>query len=158
MYRTRIVAWLGILSCISFAASSNENEISHKNEHSHQHNMMHDYKDKRISLELTPQMKMHQLANMRTHVEAIQIIIGLIGNGDFIEASKVAHAKLGLTEEMKNMCNSFENEGFRNLGLEFHKSADLLAEVLKTKDMRKSLEALHNTMDYCVQCHATYRQ
>ena len=114
--------------------------------------------DKRVSLGLPPHMKTHQLENMRSHVEAVQTIIGLLADGNFNEASGVAHSRLGLTEEMKRMCSMFQNKDFRTLGFQFHKSADHLAEVLKTKDMKKSLDALHNTMGYCVSCHATFRQ
>lgn len=56
------------------------------------------------------------------------------------------------------MCDMFENEEFKSLGLAFHKSGDALGEALKTKDITKSLDALHTTMGYCVQCHAAYRQ
>ncbi len=124
------------------------------------HNEMtgHSENDGRISLGLSPQRKKHQLANMRSHVEAIQTIIGLIGDGNFTTASDIAHSKLGLTEEMEKMCSMFNNQHFRELGFKFHKSADDLAEVLKTKDLKKSLHALHTTMGYCVQCHATFRQ
>jgi hypothetical protein len=59
---------------------------------------------------------------------------------------------------MKKMCDMFENEEFKSLGLAFHKSGDALGEALKTKDITKSLDALHTTMGYCVQCHAAYRQ
>jgi hypothetical protein len=54
----------------------------------------------------------------------------------------------------KEVCNMLENEAFRNLGLAFHKSGD----ALQTKDATESLQALHTTMGYCVQCHATFRQ
>lgn len=114
--------------------------------------------DKRTSLNLSPMMKQHQLANMRSHVEAIQSIVGLIADGDFDNASKTAHAKLGLTEEMKQMCNMFGNEDFTKLGMEFHKSGDELGDVLQKKDVNLSLKAINKTMSYCVQCHATFRQ
>jgi hypothetical protein len=122
------------------------------------HNTMHATADKRISLGLKPEMQQHQLSNMREHVKAIQSIVGLLSESDFVEAAQVAHSKLGLTDEMKKMCGMFNNEGFRKLGLEFHKSGDELGEVLQTKDLNKSLRALHRTMQYCVQCHETYRQ
>ncbi len=124
------------------------------------HPMMMNHKaiDKRISLNLSPNMKVHQLENMRSHVEAIQAIIGLIAEKKFTKAAELSHVKLGLTEEMKKMCSMFQNEKFRTLGFQFHKSADKLAEVLTSKDTEKSLHALHNTMGYCVQCHATFRQ
>jgi hypothetical protein len=114
--------------------------------------------DKRTSLNLSPMMKQHQLANMRSHVEAIQSIVGLIAEGDFDNASKIAHTKLGLTEEMKQMCNMFGNKDFTKLGMEFHKSGDELGDVLQKRDVNLSLKAINKTMGYCVQCHATFRQ
>jgi hypothetical protein len=95
---------------------------------------------------------------MRSHLEAIQLITGLISEGAFDQASEIAHSSLGLTEEMNKMCNMFENKDFTELGLAFHKSGDELGETLLTKDTSKSLHALQATMGYCVQCHATYRQ
>jgi len=62
--------------------------------------------DKRISLGIGPQQKQHQLANMRSHLEAVQSIIGMISENRFDEASKVAHEKWGLTSEMRQMCNA----------------------------------------------------
>ncbi len=155
---TRVIIIFCLLFCAglsfaSFAGENNPGTAEMKN-----HNMMRNIKDERTPLDLSPQMKINQLSNMRSHVEAIQTIIGLMGQGDFIAASGVAHAKLGLTEEMRRMCNMFDNENFVRLGLAFHKSADALGDVLQTEDMNKSLRALQTTMSYCVQCHATFRQ
>ena len=122
------------------------------------HNMQHSGHDGRISLGLSPQMKQHQLSNMRSHLEAVQAITGLIAEGEFNTASEMAHTRLGLTEEMNRMCNMFENKDFTELGLAFHESGDNLGEVLLTKDTTKSLHALQTTMGYCVQCHAAFRQ
>ncbi|MCK9200165.1 MAG: cytochrome C [Gallionella sp.] len=123
-------------------------------QHMHHHGMM----DNRISLDLSPEMKQHQLSNMRSHVQAVQSIVGLLSAGDFDKASQVAHTQLGLTDEMRKMCGSFKNEKFNQLGLAFHQSGDELGNVLQSKDMKKSLQALHDTMTYCVECHATFRQ
>ena len=122
------------------------------------HNMQHSMKDGRISLSLSPEMKQHQLSNMRSHLEAVQAIIGLIADEKFEKASETAHSKLGLTEEMEAMCNRFNNNDFTALGLAFHESGDALGDVLKTGDTNKSLRALQTTVGYCVQCHATFRQ
>jgi len=123
----------------------------------HQHRMS-SVDDGRVSLGLPPHMKQHQLSNMRSHLEAVTAIIGLIDAGKFEEASEIAHAKLGLTDEMKKMCNMFGNAEFTQLGLAFHQSGDALGDALLTKDVGQSLRALKNTMTYCTQCHATYRQ
>ena len=114
--------------------------------------------DKRVSLALNPMQKQHQLKNMRSHLEAIQNIIGLIAKEKYDEASKVAYTKLGSTTEMKLMCSSFGNKNFENMGLDFHKSADKMSEIFKNKDKDTSLEALSITMNYCIQCHATFKQ
>jgi len=114
--------------------------------------------DKRISLELNPMQKQHQLEHMRDHLESVQAIIALLAEDKYEIASRVAYKKLGSTTEMKMMCGSFGHKQFETLGLEFHKSADEMSEVFKTKNKNKSLEALSNTMNYCKQCHQTFRQ
>jgi hypothetical protein len=123
---------------------------------SHRHDMS--VLDTRTSLGVTGPMKQHQLSNMREHVEAIKSIVGLMAEQKFEEASKVAHAKLGLTPDMQAMCGMFGNEDFMKLGLAFHKSGDDLGDALQTKDMNASLRALNKTMQYCVECHTTFRQ
>jgi hypothetical protein len=122
----------------------------------HHHDMS--MPDARISLGLSPEMKQHQLSNMREHVEAIRSIVGLIPENKFEDAAKIARAKLGLTPEMQAMCNMFDNDNFKKLGLAFHKSGDELGDALQTKDVNLSLRALNKTMQYCVECHATFRQ
>jgi len=122
------------------------------------HHNMKNMNDGRISLGLSPKMKQHQLTNMRAHLEAVQAIVSLIAEQEFDKASEIAHSQLGLTDEMKKMCNMFNNNDFKELGLEFHKSGDDLGDALKTQDTKKSLLALHNTLGYCTQCHATFKQ
>jgi cytochrome c556 len=114
--------------------------------------------DTRISLNLPPMKAQHQLKNMRGHVVAIQSIINYLAQDEFEKASEVASSQLGLTEEMQMMCSSFGNDQFEKLGFDFHTSADEMAEILKTKDKNKSLAALAETMNYCVTCHATFKQ
>ncbi|PIW46987.1 MAG: cytochrome C [Zetaproteobacteria bacterium CG12_big_fil_rev_8_21_14_0_65_54_13] len=156
MKRSMIVFGVLCSAGISVAAYAKDHEAMGNMAH---HQMMQDTNaDQRISLQLTPQMKQHQLANMRSHVEAVQSIIGMLAENKFNEASAVAHNQLGLTPEMRKMCNMFGNDDFRKMGLAFHQSADELGDTLKTGDMSLSLKALHRTMNSCVQCHATFRQ
>jgi hypothetical protein len=151
-----------LLIGFSFHALAGDHESSmHGMMHQHGMSMMKDRPtagDERISLNLSAKMKQHQLANMRSHLEAIQSIISLMSEGGYDKASDIAHNKLGLTPEMKKMCNMFANADFRTMGLAFHQSADELGDVLKTGNMKRSLNALHRTMTYCVSCHATFRQ
>lgn len=156
MKKTILSAGILLFSVMVFDSSAKDSGDA--TEHRMHHDKMHSINDERISLGLPSAMKQHQLENMRAHLEAIRSILGFISDGSFDKASQLAHTKLGLTEEMKKMCDMFENEEFKSLGLAFHKSGDTLGEALKTKDITKSLDALHTTMGYCVQCHATYRQ
>ena len=146
-----VSALIGI--CVNVTAFA-ENAELHIGNHHHEIDII----DTRISLGMSPEMKQHQLSNMRDHVEAIKSIVGLISESKFEEASKIAHTKLGLTPEMRAMCGMFNNENFEKLGLAFHKSGDDLGSALQTKDINASLRALNKTMQYCVECHAAYRQ
>ena len=128
-----------------------------------QHNgeMMHNMSmkpDHRISLNPSPKKAQHQLMNMRNHLEAVQSIITYLSKDEFDSASVVASAKLGLTKEMQLMCSSFGNNEYEDLGIGFHNSADAMSEVFKTKDKDKSLAALSVTLNYCVTCHANFKQ
>ena len=139
--------------------STNENALQEQQQTSGpMEEMMQMDDDDRISLNLNDRQKQHQLKNMRSHLVAVQTIIELLAKDDYDLASKVAYTELGSTTEMKLMCASFGNEQFENMGLAFHASADKMSEIIKTKDKKASLEALSITMNYCVQCHANFRQ
>jgi len=148
-----IVVGIFTISCSEKVNKEKEGAVVSKN----MENMMQ-INDKRISLKLNSMQKNHQLKNMRSHLEAIQNIIRLLSQEKYNEASKIAYVKLGSTTEMKLMCASFGNKQFENLGLDFHKSADKMSEIFKNKDKNKSLEAISNTMNYCVKCHLTFKQ
>jgi len=152
-----LIALSVMVMAVTTAFAHDMDMSAHKMMHSGMH-AMHQADDSRISLGLDPQQKQHQLANMRSHLQAVNDIIAYIAEGKFDAASNTAHKKLGLTPEMKKMCNMFTNEDFKSKGLAFHQSADELGDVLKTGDMKRSLDALHATMNSCVQCHATFRQ
>ena len=146
-----VSAFIGVVGLnMAFAAAEN---MHHPNHHLGMSMM-----DTRISLGLSAEMKQHQLSNMREHLDAVNSIIGLMSENKFEDASKIAHSKLGLTQEMQKMCGMFNNEKFMTLGIAFHKSADDLGDVLHTKDVNALLRALNKTMQYCVECHASYRQ
>jgi len=153
---TLILSALTLFSC----SQPKEKEIEAKIEKTEESPMKHSMKkdDGRTSLHLNAMQKNHQLKNMRSHLEAVQNIILLLSEDKFDEASVLSYEKLGSTTEMRLMCASFGNETFENLGLSFHKSADEMSEIMKKKNKEESLKALSNTMNYCVQCHATFKQ
>jgi hypothetical protein len=115
--------------------------------------------DNRQSLGIKGTMQgTHQLSNMREHLTALSEIVQLMNTAKYDEASKIASEKLGLTLEKNTMCGSFKNQSFEEMGVRFHKSADDLAQTLKTKDSKKSMVALEKVMNGCVLCHSTFKQ
>jgi hypothetical protein len=115
--------------------------------------------DTRKSLGIKGTMKgVHQLSNMRSHMTALAEIVKYINSDQYDEASKVAGEKLGLTVSMNSMCGNFGSKSFETMGVSFHKSADALAQTLKTKDQKKSMIALEKVMNGCVLCHSTFKQ
>lgn len=115
-------------------------------------------RDARISLGLNAMQKHHQKMIMRDHLAAVQRITDLLSRDEYDKAAHVARERLGTTTKMQMMCASFGDEHFEKLGLAFHESADRMSETLRHGNKNKSLQALSNTIGYCVQCHETYRQ
>lgn len=115
--------------------------------------------DTRKSLGIKGTMKgAHQLSNMRAHMTALADIVKYMNSDQYDEASAVAQEKLGLTVSMNSMCGNFGSKSFEAMGVTFHKSADVLAQTLKTKDHKKSMIALEKVMNGCVLCHSTFKQ
>lgn len=150
---------VGVFLIFASSVQAGTQEQSHDMHSSHSMHQQHGaVVDDRISLNLSPAMKQHQLQNMRAHLEAIQKIIAQLGQKDFTGASQTAHQKLGLSKEMRTMCNRFDNESFKTLAINFHTSADEMAEVFEKENLEESLAAVNNTMNYCVSCHKQFRQ
>ena len=118
----------------------------------------HNIFDTRTTLGLSPRMQHRLLSNMRTQMAATQAIIGQLADGRFDRAARTARTKLGMSEDLKQIYDASENEDLKKLGLDANASAEELANTLQTTDLKKSLQALRNTMSYCVQCHKRFRQ
>jgi len=118
----------------------------------------HEMFDNRTSLNLPPRMNHRLLANMRGQLTAIQSIIGHLASDRFERASRVARTKLGMTKGLKKIYAYSDNDEFNKHGKAANNSANELADILKTKDLKKSLQALRKTMGNCVQCHKLFSQ
>jgi len=118
----------------------------------------HNIVDNRATLNLSPRLKHRLLANMREQLAATRAIIGMLAQEKFEKASTTARTKLGMTEDLKKIYDTSKNEDFKKLGLAANTSVDELTKTLQTKDLKKSLQALRETMGYCQQCHSKFRQ
>jgi cytochrome c556 len=104
-------------------------------------------------------MAEHQKQNMREHLAAVQAIIAALGRDD-MDAVATAAARIGYSEAMGQMCEHMgaAAPGFTALALDFHHTADTIAEAARRGDRAGVLSALDRTLRTCVGCHATYRQ
>jgi predicted lipoprotein len=154
----RITISYGILISAGLALSSFAENTTETNSQNGYQKPIEMTTDSRISLNLPPPLKTRQLIRMRSHFKTLQSIVSLIADEKFIEASELARVNLGRPQGNQSMANQINNESFKSMGTAFHQSAETLSEVLKTKDTKKSLQALNTTMGYCVQCHEVFRQ
>jgi hypothetical protein len=115
--------------------------------------------DNRTPLPLSPPMANHQKQNMREHLQAIEAIIKGLSRDDFATVEKSARA-IGYSKEMERMCSEMGAgaPGFTERAIEFHKTADTIAEAARFKNRAGVLAALGSTLQTCTSCHATYRQ
>lgn len=118
-----------------------------------------DRMDGRTPVPLLPMMAEHQKRNMRDHLVAVQELTGALAVGDFSEVQRVA-ARLGSSPQMTRTCEHLgaHAPGFTELALNFHTTADTIAEAATRRDRDAVLEALNRTLAACTSCHATYKQ
>lgn len=137
---------------------ANSAEDTHNKKEGMMHHKATDSKDTRVQLNVPDMMKEHQKTMMREHLKAVNEIVAGLAANDFELVAQTAHKKLGLTDEMRNMCSMFGNQEFEKIGLEFHTKADELGNVAKTKDLNKTLLALDTMLKRCNQCHSMFKQ
>lgn len=129
--------------------------------------MQQTMEDQRESAGIPDKMKVHHLARMRNHLEAIHDIIDALSKDEYDQASQIARNELTMRQGMgqgmgkgqgMGFCKEMTKQEFQALGMGFHDSAEKLADILQKGDRKASLSALSNTLNYCIQCHAAYRQ
>lgn len=148
---------LSLLGGVAMATAAYAAETPHDHQaHGHMMGAHASAADTRRTLDVPDAMKEHQKQNMREHLRAVQQVTALMAHEEWDQAAGVAHAQLGLTDEMRRMCSMFGPE-FMAMGLEFHESGDRLGEALKTKDRHKAQAALAETLEKCVVCHDTFK-
>ncbi len=115
--------------------------------------------DGRKPVPLTPMMANHQRQNMRDHLVAIEQIVGAAAQKDFDGIEKAAE-KIGSSPEMAQMCNHMGAgaDGFTELALGFHETADGIIEAAEGEDYDGVMSALGDTINTCTSCHAQYKQ
>lgn len=109
-------------------------------------------------------MRIHTIANMRDHLQALQDIDLALSRGDFDAASSVAEKRLGMSSlEAHGAAHiaPYMPQAMQDIGTRMHRAASRFAIEAQTaavsNDVRPALAALGAVMQQCVACHAAYR-
>ena len=115
--------------------------------------------DHRSPLPLLPMMANHQKQNMRDHLRAVAEITSAVSVGDFPAVTR-AVSRIGTSASMTQMCEHMGShaQGFTELALDFHRSADAISTAAERQDRDAVLAALGHTLGKCTGCHETYKQ
>lgn len=127
-----------------------------------------------------PEMRMHQMREMRDHMATLNAIVSDLAAADYEGAANLAADRLGLESpsaagclpqqpdappppkgSMEEMMDLYMPAQMKAFGLAMHTSASDLAAVARaaaaTGDTAAVLHALSLITQQCVACHAAYR-
>lgn len=115
--------------------------------------------DTRQPLPLEPAMALHQKAQMRGHLEAVQQVMAGLAAGDWA-AIEAASARMGSSPGMLQTCERMGAgaAGFTEQAADFHRRADTIGAAARAHDSAAALAALSDTLSACTACHARWRQ
>ena len=115
--------------------------------------------DNRQPVKMTIEMSVHQLKNMRDHLDAVTSIVEALGSKDF-KKMETESLRLASSPKMEMMCNNMgkATPGFTKMGLALHKSADQLVHIARKKDYNRFVKKLGKTLRTCTSCHSSFKQ
>ena len=120
--------------------------------------------DTRRVVTFSPQFKRQELANMRNHLESLQLITRYLAADNYQAASDVASQRLtrnGMSAHDRHQSARYMPEEMLAMGAAMHREAGHFATVAQdaavSGDMAATLRALAKVEARCVACHSTYR-
>lgn len=120
--------------------------------------------DKRTAVDFPPQLKEHELANMRDHLATLAGIQDFLSRNEFDKAGELAEQRLGMSSFGLHGAHEvapYMPRGMQDLGGSMHRAASRFAaaaqEASIDRDLAKAIGALNGVTQACVACHAAYR-
>jgi len=116
--------------------------------------------DTRQMVTLPEMMQGHMLANMRNHLETINLILLQMSKGELDEAADTAEQRLGMSSLDKHGAEhlaKFMPDGMKKAGTSMHRAASHFALRAQEGDVLPAYAALQKVTAACVTCHAGYR-
>lgn len=117
-------------------------------------------KDSRQMVKLPEMMQEHMLANMRHHLETVDLILMQLAAGELDKAADTAEQNLGMSsldEHGAEHLAKFMPEAMRKTGTGMHRAASRFALKAQEGDSLLAYAALQKVTAGCVACHAAYR-
>ena len=117
-------------------------------------------KDMRQMVTMPEMMQEHMLANMRHHLETINLILMQLSAGELEKAADTAEQNLGMSSLDKHGAEhlaKFMPEAMRNTGTGMHRAASRFALKAQEGDALSAYAALQEITAGCVACHEAYR-
>lgn len=116
--------------------------------------------DTREMVKLPEMMQGHMLANMRNHLETINLILLQMSKGELDKAAETAEQHLGMSSLDKHGAEhlaQFMPEGMKTAGTNMHHAASRFALRAQEGEALPAYTALQEVTAACVACHAGYR-
>jgi hypothetical protein len=116
--------------------------------------------DQRIFVPMPPEARKIMREQMKQFLVSLSRIQGLLADGDLPEASKLAEATMGRSEQRGHGGQGpgrYMPIPMRNLAWGMHDSASTFAETAAQGDVVASYRAFANIQNSCVACHFSYR-
>lgn len=116
--------------------------------------------DARQLVKLPEMMQGHMLANMRNHLETINLVLLQLSKGELDKAADTAEQRLGMSSLDKHGAEhlaKFMPEGMKKAGTNMHRAASRFALKAQEGEALPAYAALQEVTAGCVACHAGYR-
>ncbi|GJL69106.1 MAG: hypothetical protein NPIRA06_17410 [Nitrospirales bacterium] len=135
-------------------------ETKHSPAHGLEHEMPKALLPKRMVLDLPQAAQEGLKLTMREHLEAIDAIVGALAREDFARAAILTNEELGFPKHhvamQREQGATFPPE-YHKLAMAHHQAAEAMGEMIPTKDLKRILPHLQQTIHACVKCHQVFR-
>lgn len=116
--------------------------------------------DDRDWVKMPEMMQAHMLANMRGHLESINLLLQQLAAGQLDRAADTAEQRLGMSSLETHGAShlaQFMPEPMQAIGTRMHHAASRFALKAQEGEVLPAYQALQEVTAACVACHAAYR-
>jgi len=146
---------LGVL-CVVLSAGCTEVEPRHGEQRSN----LYLTSDTRQPVPLSSSAGKEHRAVMLQHLETIQLIVNALVEEDYEIAKGLTESHLGFFMHRQAMASQQPENfppAYHDLAMAHHATAEELARIIPTKDLKQILPRFNNVLKACVACHLEFK-